>query len=282
MVFKAYQSSKISPIFHRDLTRSDFLGQEHWLRYKIFKKLLYKGKFDRLYSSRVIDERYEYWFQAFWGRSFIVGTDDSGKLFTMFHAMNTSATFRYREQLWIRFNFFNFHYHWWETDKINESLSRSREVLVRLQGDLTVRVSPYRDEDIFELLWYNNVQRYVMKHTSPFVEIAFTQSLPNTFYYDIEKNIPFIRGSFISWLEQEENDYNPIKIEVYNALQKVIAKDNHYRIVWGLGRHKHVVEFDGFRLGQNNFLIKPGVVKTTHKEHGTNEMKFLKPVIFTF
>ena len=254
--------------------RTDFLGQEHWLRYKIFKKLLNQNELHSLYSYHVIDEPYHYWIQAHDHESFIIGTDDSGKLFTMFSVVNASfcdkANKFYDSREAFRFQFFRFHYHWWEREAWVRYLYRNRGVLVRLQGDLIVRFETLDFEHPAELLYYNDIKEYIAKRVSPVVRLALHDVLPYDIAHDLNTNIPLWSMGFVNWLKNKMNADHPVYKEVHRLLEEWLNKRVSYRLVWGNGIHKHTIEFQGFRVNGRNFLVQPGKLTVKHKEHGEN------------
>ena len=273
-MFEIRRSSKIAPPLKWNLTRKDFLGQEHWLRYKIFKKLLNQNELYSLYSYHVIDNPYHYWIQAHDHESFIIGTDDSGKLFTMFSVVNASFCNRAKKvddsREAFRFQFFHYHYHWWEREAWVRHLYRNRGVLVRLQGDLVVRFEPLDFEYMSELLYYNDVKEYIVKRASPVVRLALNDVLPYDIVHDMNTNIPLWSDGFIRWLKDKMNADHPIYKEVHRLLEEWLSKRVSYRVIWGNGVHKHILEFQGFRVGGHTFLVQPGKLVVRHKEHGEN------------
>ena len=262
-MFETVRTSKIVPPFKWHLNKEHFLGKEHWLRYKVMKELIEKNQLQNLYGIKTVDARYEYYFQAFNHRTFVVGTDDSGKYFTQFLNITASSILNYTERDSFRHHVFGFEYHWWEKEKIWENINP----LVRLQGDLIVG--------------FFNIERYTeyeIKNNEYFVKYVREKALE---YGDTETYLAFSNaippGMKIFGELNIKKYFNKEKLKKY--IDEVLSKKVEYKVYWGTGLHKHKLEFKGFRLTHNRFLVQPPVLKIVHKEHGTTEFEIVYPVV---
>ena len=266
-MFKSTRTSKIVPPFKWHLNKEHFLGKEHWLRYKVMKELVENDRLEKLYGVKVIDERYEYYFQAFNGQTFLIGTDDSGKYFTQFMNIRASQVLDFHEAYDFRAKVFSFDLHHWETEKIWKAVENAFSPTVRLQGDLTVRFFNVKKYFGFDARFDEYFAKYIAKRALKNGDVETYLAMSNT--------IP--SGFEIFGKLNPREYYEKEKLEKY--VNEVLNMHREYRVYWGQGFHKHKIEFKGFRLARNRFLVQPPALKIEHKEHGVTEFEIVYPVV---
>ena len=251
-------SGKISPIFKEKLDRNLFLSFDHYMRYKFMFRL--KKHF--VTSMIFVDPPYLYFAQEHDYGTLIVGTDDSGKLFSrhadplVWHDDDIKDSHSFRKA------FFDFDFHWWERDSILGRLDKYYTTDVRVQGDLVLGIRKITPKDIDVLVNFPGfvefVRRLARKWKDKRTYVTFSD-IVHPMYAD---EIPLV----------------PRRWHNEKYAEEFFLNFNQYRIVW----NRHVICFSGHKLDNLNYLVVNGVIKVKHPEHGVRLFNLGIPIIITF
>ena len=295
MKYNYYHVGHLGLRYHR---RSEFLGREHWLRYWFVEFILGHFNVHPAGAYVVEDGRYRYEIQSividdrlFGGQDpyivvpmiLVVGTDDSGKLFTVLADVvgdlrNLEPVLKDRER--FRFAFFGFRKHWHEVKDVDEP------VLVRLQGDLIAELFSvdytikHRDRQLIDAIASFAAERgdprALLLSYSTRGGCTNKQGDPSCDYLYLllaAKGVSY--GDYRALVEEELYDITDSWAEKFfnEGLDRI-------HLDYGEPPNLHHVRFyNARRLGDYTFFVKGGRFAVKHREHGLSRFDFKKDIV---
>ena len=294
MKYNYYHVGHLGLRYHR---RSEFLGREHWMRYWFVEFILGHFNVHPTGAYVVEDGRYRYEIQSIMiedrllgGQDpniyipmiLVVGTDDSGKLFTMLtdvtDPQNLESVLKDREK--FRFTFFGFQKHWHEVKDVDEP------VLVRLQGDLIAELfsvdyaMKHRDRQLIDAIIRFAAERgdhkALLLSYSPKGGCADKQGDPSCDYLYLLLAVRRVSyGDYRALVEEELYD-------IVGSWAEKFFNEGLDRIHLDYGEPPnlhHVRFYNARRLGDYTFFVKGGKFAVKHREHGLSRFDFKKDIV---
>ena len=294
MKYNYYHVGYLGLRYHR---RSEFLGREHWMRYWFVEFILGHFYVRPSVAYMVEDGKYRYEIQLILidGRllgdqtpntaaplTLIVGTDDSGKLFTTLtdvtDPQNLESVLKDRER--FRSTFFGFRKHWHEVKDVDEP------VLVRLQGDLIAELFSvdytikHRDRQLIDAIASFAAERgdprALLLSYSTRGGCTNKQGDPSCDYLYLllaAKGVSY--GDYRALVEEELYDITDSWAEKFfnEGLDRI-------HLDYGEPPNLHHVRFyNARRLGDYTFVVKGGKFAVKHREHGLSRFDFKKDIV---
>ena len=240
-----------------EFKESDFLSRDHWLRYKMTTGANMQVED----TAEVVDEKYTYYIIMYNDNTLVVGTDDSGKLFSMHTKVKIGD---YYDQKLFRFKFFGFRYHWWEAEKVYEDV----DAYVRLQGDLIAEI-----QKLTNLSYIVNTPGFRL-----FLQKRSLEKNDMDMYYAsidlLDVDVARRYNTKVPYSFPELLNRGCVHDYIYDLLEN----PQRIKVVWG----RHRVYFKGLQLLSSVFLALPPKVLVKHPEHGVTEFKVKHPIVIYF
>ena len=233
----------------------DFLSRDHYIRYKVVKDLINTPRTVLLAE----DGKYKYYLVNIGRMMLVIGTDDSGKWFSVFTNVTMGSGDGEIDTKYFRNEVFGFEYHWWEVETIWKQLKTGFILKVRMQGDLIMGLITIRKHNINTLLGYAPVREFIAGR-------ALERGDTNT-YYAVSGVLP---QEIVKML-----GINITSDVLYDYIKEMLKVRKRYKVIWG----KHVFYFKGLQFNHRTFLISSRKVIFEHPEHGRNEFPVKEPVI---
>ena len=258
-------------IFSKKLSQDQFMDEDHYMRYHYVYELV-KGNYVRLIAYYVIvDDPYKYYVAMLRDSdrctTFVVGTDDSGKLFSSFrprckddleNAMDTSINFRKA--------LFDFETHFWEEDKTWYILEHDKRVRVRLQGEVIADMYVADSDHVDVFVGTPGGADYIMKKAKENGDkdlyYAMRNLLPlhmaSKLMSKLGTKVPYSYDLFITHFNVGE--FHSLIAEYLWDAMEVTDK---LRIRIG----DHIIHARGLKLNSDTFLINPPRLIAFHPQH---------------
>jgi len=277
---------KIHPIFLNKVKPEDFMDKNHFLRYWVIKKSMLKNKLSPIEykeSKNYIIQRVSYrneYNNNISNASIIIGTDDtSGKLFVdivdgSVDINNVDDAVRFLLEYTTEFDEYVKH--------LQES--GTADGVVRIQGDLKMRISDTYDKWIMErilytyfddLVWYLYKKKLAMRLLKKYIMSPMPIFLRNLIGQKQYFDEPRLMEDFIVDLIT----YYP------NIVNKFISRHtSNYKLYLGRPPHPHIISIsNAVRLDQREFAVtKLSKIIVKHPEHGVREIPLPNFAIVSF
>ncbi|AZI75795.1 hypothetical protein SBFV2_gp28 [Sulfolobales Beppu filamentous virus 2] len=254
-------------IFSRKLDKDQFMDEDHYERYQIIYNLRKQKILEFKDYFIIIDEPYKYYVADISGVNlctyFVVGTDDSGKLFSTFRPVCADDLPKSLDTvIGFRNTLFGFQTHFWEEEKTWYILERDRRVKVRLQGEVIAEMQVADSDNITPFIENPGGVAYIEKKAKEVgnkdLYYAMRNLLPKYIAISIKTSIPY---NYDAFMDQFRNGkyHNIITEFLWDAMN---VKDK-LRIKVG----NHIIHARGIRLSSNTFLINPPRMIAFHPYH---------------